>query len=150
MKSANDIITSEEFIKKQQEILKLDSSILKRGDFLKLPNRILYNILFNKELSKREVKAMLLILRCTLGCQKVSAEIKRGYFALINIYFTDATEVLKNLEEKGLIQWDMRKNIITLTVRLIHKEGGYDEKLLSKALSQNLAKHSKSSEQNTL
>ena len=84
---------------------------LKNG-YIKIANS-LYEEIMLRNFSKREINAILLIIRNTYGCDKKFAIIPQytKFFGACGIYKQDIKKVLEKLESHKVIKWDKNTNI---------------------------------------
>jgi hypothetical protein len=102
---------------------------IKESYYIKIPYQVFENIVLNKDLTKRQKDMLWLIVRCSIGCQNIFAKMDRSDFKIINIYHSDCTRILQELQSKLYIDWDKEKSMIYIQPALIHKNAEYENRL---------------------
>lgn len=89
-----------------------------RSNYTKIPNLLLEK-LYSSDLTSRELKVCLLILRETFGWQKDSAPMTRKIISLkTGIHLSHVSKIVSSLASKGLVRVDrsMRVNVLSLVI----------------------------------
>jgi hypothetical protein len=102
---------------------------IKESYYIKIPYQVFENIVLNKDLTKRQKDMLWLIVRCSIGCQNIFAKMDRSDFKIINIYHSDCTRILQELQSKLYIDWDKENSMIYIQPALIHKNAEYENRL---------------------
>jgi phage replication O-like protein O len=81
--------------------------------YTKFDNSILEKVL-TSNLTKRQLKILLLIVRFSAGCQKTYAVLRRNDFTYAGISSSCVTNELKKLVKLRVIKWDSRRDLVWL------------------------------------
>lgn len=114
-------------------------SEVKKKSFVRVPTNIYHNLLFDKTLTKRQIKILLLIIRFSFGCHNEEAVLKNKDFRIVNLYHTDIKKEINKLVQKEKI--GKKENSFWITSYFSRKLSTRQEKQLSELLSRNLVKH---------
>ena len=128
---------------------RLNIKDLESKGFFKFSNLLFESIIFNKSLSKRQIKILLLIVRFSIGCNRAVARLKPSDFTLVGIYSSDISYELNQLVLKELVIWKRETNQMWITRKLVSDSLQKSNKKVSKLLTKNLVRHSTDMEQNT-
>lgn len=148
MKSVGEYL-KQNFPELVERSTRLNLKDLETKGFFKFSNLLFESIIFNKSLSKRQIKILLLIVRFSIGCNRAVARLKPSDFTLVGIYSSDITQELNKLVSKELIVWKRENNQMWITRKLVSESLQKSNKKVSKLLTRNLVKHSTDMEQNT-
>lgn len=110
-------------------------------EFLRLPLPLLNAILFNQKFTKRQIKILLFIARFSIGCRRSTAFLKRSEFIKIGIHSSDVNVELKKLLNENFIGWNISKNSLWITQKLLGNSPTKEDRKVSEILSRNLVKH---------
>lgn len=148
MKSVGEYL-KQNFPELVERSTRLNIKDLETKGFFKFSNLLFESIIFNKSLSKRQIKILLLIVRFSIGCNRAVARLKPSDFTLVGIYSSDISHELNQLVTKELIIWKRETNQMWITKKLVSESLQKSNKKVSKLLTRNLVKHSTDIEQNT-
>ena len=81
--------------------------------YTKFDNSILEKVL-TSNLTKRQLKIMLLIIRFSAGCQKTYAVLRKNDYAYAGISPSCVTNELEKLVKLRVIKWDARRDLVWL------------------------------------
>jgi len=85
--------------------------------FTRVPNSIL-TALITRDLTKRQVKIVLLVLRLTYGCQVPWAFYEKKYFRVAGLHRGAIGQELKQLVEMHVLDMDDEQNIVRVNPRV--------------------------------
>jgi len=148
MKSVGEYL-KQNFPELVERSTRLNLKDLESKGFFKFSNILFESIIFNKSLSKRQIKILLLIVRFSIGCNRTVARLKPSDFTLVGIYSSDISAELNRLVLKEFIVWKRESNQMWITRKLVSESLPKSNKKVSKLLTRNLVKHSTDIEQNT-
>ncbi|MBN1374135.1 hypothetical protein JW962_02260 [Candidatus Dojkabacteria bacterium] len=141
MQSVGEILNENKFKKTFEDLSKPDFKEVSKLPFLKLPLLIENLIFFDTEITKRQIKILLFIMRFSFGCKKATAYLKLTDFYKIGFYSGDITKELTRLIEKQDIGWDKANEEMWINRRLLGKLLAKDEEFASEILRRNLVNH---------
>ena len=117
--------------------------------FIQIPHSLLKVILFDKKLSKRQIKIILFIIRMSIGCNLFRANLKPKDFTLLGIHISDISKELNYLVYKDIIGWDREESRMWINCNFPKRSVSVlpieKEETLGKLLNTNLVEHIRSS-----
>lgn len=117
--------------------------------FIQIPHSLLKVILFDKKLTKRQIKIILFIVRMSIGCNLFRANLKPKDFKLLGIHISDITRELKFLMDQNIIGWDREENRMWINYNFPKRSVSIlpieKEETLGKLLNTNLVEHIRTS-----
>jgi hypothetical protein len=149
MQSVGQILQSTEFKKFFTDLSKADYESVSNQRFLKFPLLIVNLIFFDTQITKRQIKILIFIMRFSFGCKQAVASLKLTDFQKIGFYSSDITKELIQLVEKKYIGWDKAKDLMWIDRALLSNSLAKDENYASEILRRNLANHFKQKKQLT-
>lgn len=141
MQSVGEILKTEQFKGTLQDLSKPNYKEASKLPFLKLPLLIENLIFFDTQITKRQIKILLFIMRFSFGCKKATAYLKLTDFYKIGFYSGDITKELTRLIDKQYLGWDREKEEMWINRRLLSKLLAKDEEFASEILRRNLVNH---------
>lgn len=141
MHSVGEILQTEQFKGTLKDLSKPYFKEVSKLPFLKLPLLIENLIFFDTQITKRQIKILLFIMRFSFGCKKATAYLKLTDFYKIGFYSGDITKELTRLIEKQYIGWDKDNEEMWINRRLLSKLLAKDEEFASEILRRNLVSH---------
>jgi hypothetical protein len=141
MQSVGEILNENKFKRTFDDLSKPDYKEVSKLPFLKLPLLIENLIFFDTQITKRQIKILLFIMRFSFGCKKATAYLKLTDFYKIGFYSGDITKELTRLIEKQYIGWDKANEEMWINRRLLRKLLAKDEEFASEILRRNLVNH---------
>ena len=110
--------------------------------FTKIDNPILEKIL-TADLTKRQLKMLLLIVRFSYGYQKTYAILRRSDFLYAGLLPSCITSELKKLSHRGVIGWDITRDLVWINSYLgqwSSESARYDSHIFFKIAAKNSPK----------
>ncbi len=141
MHSVGEILKETKFKKTFEDLSKPDFKEVSKLPFLKLPLLIENLIFFDTQITKRQIKILLFIMRFSFGCKKATAYLKLTDFYKIGFYSGDITKELTRLIEKQYIGWNKASEEMWINRRLLSELLAKDEEFASEILRRNLVNH---------
>ena len=149
MQSVGEILKETKYKKTFEDLSKPNFKEVSKLPFLKLPLLIENLIFFDTQITKRQIKMLLFIMRFSFGCKKATAYLKLTDFYKIGFYSGDISKELTRLIEKQYIGWDKDNEEMWINRRLLSKLLAKDEEYASEILRRNLANHFKKKKYST-
>jgi len=149
MQSVKEILQSKDFKSKLHDVSKADFETISSQRFLKFPLLIVNLIFFDRQITKRQIKILIFIMRFSFGCKQAVAHLKLTDFQQIGFYSSDITKELECLEKKNYIGWDKDTETMWINRILLSESLAKDESYASDILRRNLVNHFKKKKYST-
>ena len=149
MQSVKEILQLKDFKSKLHDVSKADFETISSQRFLKFPLLIVNLIFFDRQITKRQIKILIFIMRFSFGCKQAVAHLKLTDFQQIGFYSSDITKELECLEKKNYIGWDKDTETMWINRILLSESLAKDESYASDILRRNLVNHFKKKKYST-
>lgn len=149
MQSVGEILQSKEFKKTFESLSRADFDTISSQRFLKFPILIVNLIFFDKQITKRQIKILIFIMRFSFGCKQAVAHLKLTDFKKIGFYSSDIAKELERLEKKNYIGWDREAETMWINRILLSESLAKNESYASDILRRNLVTHFKKKKYST-
>ena len=143
MQSVKEILQSKDFKNKLHDFSKADFETISSQRFLKFPILIVNLIFFDKQITKRQIKILIFIMRFSFGCKHAVARLKLTDFQKIGFYSSDISKELERLVAKNYIGWDKETETMWINRTQLSESLAKDESYASEILRRNLVNHFK-------